>query len=367
MKTLLLVGGGHAHVHVIERWQRDPIPAVQLVVVAAEAAAPYSGMVPGWLAGRYRFDEITIDVAALTQRAGGRWVAQDAAGLDAAKQQLLLADGNTLAYDVASINIGSTLHPPAQLASTAAALLSMRPLSQLQARWKALLAQRAVPTSRAARARRVVVAGGGPAGIEALLAVLKGLAVGPLSHALEGVVLTRDTRLLTHHAPNVRRYMQRALAQANVTVHTETDAATYPYNDTDIVLWATGAQAHAWPSRSGLEVDGAGFIQVNAQLQSVSHPQVFAAGDCCAFVPPQPKAGVTAVRMGPDLGANLWAALGAGQATPHQPRSRQLALLATADGRAVASWGPWTAQGAWVWRLKDRIDRRFVARFNGSG
>lgn len=131
----------------------------------------------------------------------------------------------------------------------------------------------------------------------------------------------------------------------------------------DLLLWATGAQAHGWPGASGLAVDESGFVRVDAHLRSVSHPEVHAVGDCAAWARPLPKAGVYAVRMGSALVRNLRAALGDGDARPYRPQRRYLALLATADGQAIGSWGAFSAQGRWLWRWKDRIDRAFIARF----
>ncbi|MDQ2928881.1 MAG: FAD-dependent oxidoreductase, partial [Pseudomonadota bacterium] len=136
---------------------------------------------------------------------------------------------------------------------------------------------------------------------------------------------------------------------------------------TDVVLWATGAEAHSWQRGCGLAVSDRGFIRIDERLRSCSHPQVHAVGDCAEWARPLPKAGVFAVRMGPVLSRNLRAALGAGTPVPYAPQRRYLALLATADGRAIASWGRWSLQGRWLWRWKDRIDRAFVGRFVIAG
>lgn len=362
LRRLVLVGGGHAHVQVIEQWIREPVPGVELVVVAIDAQAPYSGMVPGWLAGIYRFDEITIDVAALTQAAAGRFVQDEVVELDLAHQTLKLSRTPPLRYDVLSINIGSTLRPPASLRGH---VLSMRPLNRLHTAWEQLLQATRLRAKDGGQPVRVVGAGGGPAGVESLLCALARLRDLRPDLRFIGDIVTRDTQLLRGHSPGARRRIEGLLRQKEVTVVTGVDATAHPVGPDDIVLWATGAQAHRWPIDSGLAVDDQGFIRVDQNLRSVSHPQVHAAGDCCAWASPLPKAGVMAVRMGPPLSQNLRAALGGGDTHAYAPQRRHLALLATGDGRAVASWGPWSATGSWVWRWKDRIDRGFIARFNG--
>jgi selenide,water dikinase len=128
-------------------------------------------------------------------------------------------------------------------------------------------------------------------------------------------------------------------------------------------LIATGAAAPPWPAASGLATDAAGFVRVNAMLQSVSHPFVFTAGDVAAYADARPKSGVFAVRAGPPLAKNLRAICQGQALTPWQPQQRALYLLSTGGRHALAAWGGFSTSGTWVWRWKDRIDRRFIARF----
>jgi NADH dehydrogenase FAD-containing subunit len=189
---------------------------------------------------------------------------------------------------------------------------------------------------------------------------------------VHGGLVTRGTTLLPGLAPAARRAAQRALERAGVTVQLGSGWCGPVDTGSDVVLWATGAEAHDWqrdPSRRGaLAVDGQGFVRIDSQLRSVSHPQVFASGDCASWPDHAlPKAGAHAVRMGPVLARNLRAALvgpaDAGPLVAHRPQRHFLALLATGDGRAIASRGAFGAEGAWAWRWKDRIDRRFLDRF----
>ena len=169
-------------------------------------------------------------------------------------------------------------------------------------------------------------------------------------------------------APAAVRAAQRALVRAGVTLQLGTAWSEHLAAGSDLVLWATGAEAHAWQRdaarRGGLAVSERGFIRIDPLLRSVSHPQVYAVGDCAEWASPLPKAGVYAVRMGPVLTRNLRAALGQGSAAAYVPQHRFLALLATGDGRAIASRGGFGTSGRWVWRWKDHIDRSFVRRFH---
>lgn len=369
MKQLLLMGAGHAHAQVLLDWARAPVPGVNLVVVSPHARAPYSGMVPGWLAGAYRFDEIVIDFPALCAAAGARWVGAELQSLDAPHRRVRLSTGEELPYDLLSLNVGSTLDEPVCPGAT---VLPLRPLSALHTRYAALLqtwADSAAPA--AGSAFQLTAVGGGAAGFESLLAVLARLRSLQPGREVSARLLSRGAQLLPGIAPAARRAAAAALQRAGVQVQL---GQGWPLDEaaprTDLLLWATGAQAQAWqrdPQRRGaLAVDGAGFVRVDALLRSVSHPQVLAVGDCAAWAQPLPKAGVYAVRMGPVLTQNLRAALGQGEPRHYTPQHHFLALLATADGRAIASRGRFGLEGAWAWRWKDRIDRGFIRRFAPS-
>jgi pyridine nucleotide-disulfide oxidoreductase family protein len=360
MKHLLLVGAGHAHAQVLADWARAPVPGVQLSVVSPSALAPYSGMVPGWLAGHYAFEEICIDFAALAAAAGAQWLVDEVLAVDAAASRVHLASGRVLAWDVLSLNVGSTLLPPAGLPGR---VLSLRPLGRLRAAWDELLAQQA---AGAAPIGQVTAVGGGAAGVEALLAVLSRLRTLQPGQRIAARLVTRG-ELLPGLAPGAVRAARAALQRAGAEVHTGTGFDPADAQADGLLLWATGAQAHPWQRDSGLATSEQGFFRVDPQLRCLGQPQVFAVGDCAEWAAPLPKAGVYAVRMGPVLTANLKATLAGLPLHTYTPQHRFLALLATADGRAIAARGRWSLHGRWLgraaWRWKDHIDRGFLARF----
>jgi selenide,water dikinase len=132
----------------------------------------------------------------------------------------------------------------------------------------------------------------------------------------------------------------------------------------DAIVWATGAGAPALLQGSGLALDQNGFVAVGETLQSVSHREVFAAGDVASILGhPRPRSGVYAVRQGPPLAHNLRAALTGARMVRHVPQAKSLALITSGDRYAVASRGNWALEGRWVWRWKDWIDRRFMERY----
>lgn len=366
MQRVILAGAGHAHAQVLLAWRDGPLPGVELVVVSPHALAPYSGMVPGWLAGTYAYEDIVIDFPALCRQVGARWVAASIDRLDADRQCVHLDHGESLRYDWLSLNTGSTLTPPQGEFSPR--VLSMRPLSQLRADYDQLLERWQRDDST--RPFQVTAVGGGAAGFESLLAVLRRLRTLRPDRRVQGALLTRGVELLPGYPTAARHRALRALKDADVTVQLGTTWCDAIGQSSDLVLWATGAQAHHWQrspaSRGSLAASTEGFVLIDDCLRSVSHPHIFAVGDCAQWQTPLPKAGVYAVRMGPVLAHNLHAALTGQLMQPYSPQAIFLSLLATADGKAIASRGRWSLSGRWAWRWKDHIDRSFIRRFAPS-
>lgn len=241
MKRLVLAGAGHAHALVLRALVRQPMLGVEVVVVSPQPLAPYSGMVPGWLAGNYRFDKIAIHFPPLAMAAGARWYQGEIDMLDPARRQLRLADGSTLDYDVLSLNVGSTLQPPP---AEHAQILPLRPLAMLYGRYGSLLERWG--RDPAGRPFVVTAVGGGAAGFEALLAVLARLRALRPERVVHGGLVTRGTRLLPGLAPTARRAAQRALDRAGVTVQFGSGWCSSVERSSDVVNWATGAEAHGW-------------------------------------------------------------------------------------------------------------------------
>lgn len=360
MKRIVLVGAGHAHALVLDAWRRQPLAGVDLVLVAPDALAPYSGMIPGWLAGQYLFEQTLVDFIGLCQRAGATLVKAELLELDPDRQQALLSDGQTLSYDWLSVNVGSTLRPP----SSQTPILAMRPLSTLKARYEQWLAH--WQAAHDGTPVRLTSVGGGAAGVESLLCIKHRLEQLRPDKPVHAQLVTRGATILPSFSAQARRLALKALHQADITLQLGTAWCETIAQSSDLIIWATGAEPHAWQTapktRGSLQVDSMGFVVVNECLQSTSHSNVFAVGDCAALPDPVPKAGVYAVRMGATLAANLHAAASGQPLSPFKRTGKALALLNTANGHAIASWGPLGWQGRWVMRWKDRIDKGFIQK-----
>lgn len=373
LKDLVLIGGGHAHVQVLKRFGMNPMPGVRLTLIARDIDTPYSGMLPGYIAGHYDFDACHIDLAPLARFAGARLYHAEAAAIDRAARTVLCRDRPPVPYDVLSIDIGS--RPKAHdIPGAAEHATPVKPIDRFAARWTDLVAR---VGSQAGRFR-IGVVGGGAGGVEVLLAMrhrLRALdqAAGRDPDRLRFVLVTAGA-LLASHPPKVAAIFRHVLAARGVELRLNAPVARVERGrlfladgtaiELDEILWTTQAGAAPWLAKSGFDCDADGFVKVQATLQTLSDPSVFAAGDVAAVVEhPRPKAGVFAVRQGPPLADNLRRVL-AGQPTrPFVPQQRFLSLISTGDQYAVASRGAWAAEGAWLWRVKDWIDRRFMRAF----
>jgi selenide, water dikinase len=368
---IVLLGGGHAHVRVVKAFAQRPQPGVRVTLVTRDLETPYSGMLPGVIAGLYGRDEAHIDLVRLAVATGTRLVHAEAVGLDRDAKRVLLAGRPPIAYDILSIDVGIT-PDLASIAGAAEHGIAVKPIGAFLAKLEDLRAR-----CRAGSVRRVAVVGGGAGGVELLLSLRTRLRADAAQHGrapeISFVLVTADALLATHNAP-VRRAFHKHLAAAGVVVHVHCpvtalkdggivcrDGTTIP---ADAVLLATHAAPPAWFAETGLARDAGGFLAVTSMLQSVNDRDIFAAGDCAGLIEtPREKAGVYAVRAGPRLAANLARHAHGGPLRHWRPQRRHLALISTGGRYAVASRGPLKAEGAWLWTVKDWIDRRWMAMY----
>ena len=374
VKDLVLVGGGHAHLTVLKRFGMRPVRGLRLTLVSRTSQSPYSGMLPGHIAGHYSQAEMHFDLWALCRFAGARFVRAEVEGLDIHTQQLHLRGRPVLEFDLLSINTGATPTLP-DLPEWPASLTPVKPIDAFSPRFEALLAR--VTARRGAS--RIGVVGGGAGGVELMLAVRHRLQqvfaqTGRDPAVLSFHLLTAGDALLESHNPRTRARFHAEFRRQGIITHTgmrivrvageRLTAADGRAVELDEVLWVTQAAPAPWFRQSGLSVDETGFLRVGLDLQVENSTGIFAAGDCATIRDhPRPKAGVYAVRQGAVLAENLYRAVVGKPLRRPTPQTQALSLIATGPRHAVASRGRWCFSGAWVWRWKDFIDRRFMQAF----
>ncbi|PXW90737.1 pyridine nucleotide-disulfide oxidoreductase family protein [Nitrosomonas sp. Nm84] len=369
-KYLFLIGCGHSHISIIKKLGICPLPDTKVTLISTDSLIPYSGMLPGLIAGHYTFEDCHIDLQKLCQRAGVQFVHSEVQHIDPLTKRIYCYQHPSLQYDLLSINIGSQ---PAlnDIKGANKHGCPIKPFQQFLDYWQHWL--KIAQSMNTNVLQRIVMTGGGAASIEVLLAMHYKLRHTTSIHASFTLVCANQN-ILSSFNERVQVFFKRHLKTLDITIISGRHVAAINQHqltlddgtilDYDFSAWATHAGAQFWPAESGLKCDNKGFIQIDQYLRSVSHPDIFAVGDIAAFMTPLPKAGVYAIRQGPVLASNLAATLKQHPLLAFKPQKRFLSLLTTGDRHAIASWGPLFGHGKWVWWWKNYIDRAFVVRFN---
>ena len=360
-REILLIGGGHAHVEIIRRYGRAPIPDTQLTVVDRNPFPVYSGMVPGFVADQYKQTELEIDLRVLCEKSGVLFREGNVTRVE--QDSLSLGDGQSIHFDVASIDIGSTV-AGTDCPGVQEFALASRPIAILVAEIEKVLESVDSPTP-------IHVVGAGASGVELAFCIEARLR--RIQPALTPVALvTSDSGVLASSPPAIRARVEKALKQRGIAVlqnSAVSEVSRESLNTSDgrthrtgATLWVTGPAAHDLGRISALPTDKRSFIRIEPTFQVLGHENLFAVGDC-ASLPGMRKAGVFAVRAGPILDRNLRAFLQGEPLREYQPQNDFLSLLNLGDGTAIGSKFGIVAEGRWVMRLKDRIDRSFMEKY----
>ena len=374
LRDIVLVGGGHSHAVLLRNFGMQQMPGVRLTLICTDTQTPYSGMLPGYVAGHYDYDQVHIDLGRLCAFAGARMYRAEVTGIDRAARKVLCRDRPPVPYDRLSINIGSTPQAAAVPGAITHAI-PVKPIHDFNLRWLALLER----VRNHPGATRIAVVGGGAGGVELLLAMQYRLrnelrAMDRDPGQLDFHLLTAGATILPTHNAGVQRRFERVLAARGVRVHRQAQVVevtagglrtqngeTLP---ADEIVWVTNAGGAPWLAATGLALDPAGFVLVNDRLQTLTDPDIFAVGDVASLaVRPLEKAGVFAVRQGRPLADNLRRSIEGKPLEAWHPQRSWLALISTGDRYAVGSRGALGFAGDWVWRWKDWIDRRFMRKF----
>ncbi len=374
IKDLVLIGGGHSHVAVLKKFGMKPLAGLQITLITRDVHTPYSGMLPGFIAGHYSYDESHIDLRPLAKFCGARLFHAPATFLHLEDKQVICGDRPPIRYDVLSINTGST-PSHIEVPGSKEHALAVKPINKFIHGWDVLMQN----VLERKGDFKVVVVGAGAGGVEVALATQFHLRNLLRENSYTDAKLRFDLvsgngPILATHNHSIQRRFRRVLAEREIIIHKGSKANRVSANrielengeslHADAIIWATHASAPSWYKESGLAVDERGFIAVNDSLQSISHENVFAAGDIATVTNyPRPKSGVFAVRQGPPLYKNIRRALTNKPLKRHVPQISFLSLISTGDKCAIGSRGMFAFEGAWIWKLKDYIDREFMRKY----
>lgn len=376
-KELVLIGGGHSHAIALRNFAMNPLPGVRITLISEQSNTPYSGMLPGHVAGHYTYEECHIDLRQLATAAQAQLYVDQAIGLNLDQNQVLCAVHPPVHFDTLSIDIGSTPELP-DIPGLLDYSVPVKPWRFFLQQWQQVIER---VTQHPDQPISIGVVGGGAGGVELVLTIQHQLqqilqAAGQPVSNLTMHLFHRGARVMTGHNARIRNRFQQILIQQGINLHLKKTVLQVQRGkvicesgfqvECDTIFWVTRASAPIWPRQSGIATDNRGFIQVRPTLQSASHPHIFAAGDIAAMVEsPRPKAGVFAVRQGKPLAENLRRLLQGESLQIYKPQSKFLSLISTGDRKAIMSWGalPLGNESAWLWRWKDAIDRKFMDQF----
>ncbi len=365
IKDVVLIGGGHSHSILIRQWAMQPLAGVRLTLISENVLTPYSGMLPGLVAGHYTHDEVHIDLLRLCQWAGVRFIKARLEAIDLAKKQLRVnADRPAIAFDVLSLDTGST--PELSVTGSEQHSVAVKPVNEFYAHWESLRNS----LDAAQKPVKLGVVGSGAGGLELVMAMQHALRKSDVHFHW----IIRGQAPLKNRPNKVKQLALDAVKAAGIQVHSEFDVtrlsgqSIYAKDGREIeldeVIWCTGARAPEWPKLAGLDTDDKGFVLTNAHLQSISHNFVFATGDIGTQQhTPSAKAGVFAVRQAPYLFQNIRRYLLGNKLKSYRPQRDFLSLMATGAKSAIASRNRFAIDGRWVWRWKNQIDQKFMQQF----
>jgi pyridine nucleotide-disulfide oxidoreductase family protein len=341
VKRILLAGAGHAHLAVLRSLSREPLHGARFALVSPRGRQIYSGMLPGIIAGHYRRDEAEVDLARLAEAAGAEFIEGEVAKLDHGGRVAVLQDASELEYDLVSLNVGSLVERSIPGAGFA---LAAKPFEAFFDKLSTV------------KLNRVAIAGAGASGIELAMALrYRGAAVTLYSQHAQPTP-ARSESALRRMGVDLRPGMPISAIERGPLVISGASRQEF-----DVVILTTGAKPLPWLRGGGLAHDEQGFVLVDDKLESVSHPGVFAAGDCATLQSrPVPKSGVYALRQGEALVLNFRRMLRGEPPLAYRPQRHALLLVSCGRRYAIAQRGAWSAQGRWVWWWKNRIDRAWV-------
>jgi pyridine nucleotide-disulfide oxidoreductase family protein len=376
-KTLVLIGGGHSHVIALKLFGKNQNNQLKLILISDTEKTPYSGMLPGHIAGYYSYEQTHIDLVSLAKFAQAELYLDRAINLDLENNQVICESQRRINFDLLSIDIGSTPNSSKIVGATQYATPA-KPVPQLLKAWNQLLS---TVTKYPDNSLTLSIVGGGIGGVELTLNMhsrLQKIITDPKN--LQINLFQKGEKLLPNNNSWVQNKLTDILEQKNIHLHLNAKVTAILPNQviyesslshceknelifipSDYTFLVTEASAPQWVKNSGLSTDEKGFILVNNNLQTLSHPHIFATGDIATITNyPRPKAGVFAVRQGKPLWENLNRFIANKPLKNYFPQTNYLSLIGTGNKNAIASWGyvGWESPLLWYW--KNYLDHQFM-------
>lgn len=380
VSDLVLLGGGHANIQVLKMMAMNPIGGLRITLISDQTHSPYSGMIPGYLAGYYSYEECHFDLRRICEELGQRFIKAKIIGVDPQRKKIQLENRAEISYDCASINVG--IEPRSiehSLSEPTFKIIPLKPISQFIAHWDQLISD--LKNYKGRDSLKLAVVGAGASGVE--ISIILKMLIDQHKWNAQVSLIHRHDYLVSAKDVRAQKRLLKTLKELSIKVYQNTEVLEIHDNSLVLkdeqarihtegfyrALIATQASAPKWFKSSGLPVNQDGFLKVTEKLLVENEDTLFAAGDCIHFSPsPLKKAGVYAVRQGMILEHNIRAFFNRKSSLKtFQPKKNVLSLITIGNRKALVHQdSPSILRWMWpslLWTVKDWIDRHFMNRF----
>lgn len=105
LKELILIGGGHAHIHLLKMIGIKDIKGIRITLISKDTYTPYSGMLPGYISGIYTKEQCHLDLRQLCSYSNIRFIQNEVNYINIKKKLIYFKDNNRppLSYNIVSI------------------------------------------------------------------------------------------------------------------------------------------------------------------------------------------------------------------------------------------------------------------------
>ncbi len=369
-KHIVLVGAGHAHLHVIRHAQTLIRAGAKITLVAPDIYWYYSGMATEVLSGYYGVKDFRVDLRTLTEKNGVEFCVDEVTSILPEHKRLITAAGRTLDYNWASFAIGSIpLEREGDVPVDGSfPLQPVRNIIELRNEVETLLELETEKTLS------FVILGGGAAGVETALNLASLLKQRTHPAGVKVTLLESKGRVLSGFPAAASKQAYRKLVRLGVQVrtqaviqHVQSGRVVLDRGETmdfDLAVVTMGVRVPELLEKAMLFTDEGGALVVERTLRSHEHPEFFATGDCARVMGlGLMRLGVHAVAQGPVLLHNLLAVLQGGKLKQVTHTQTPLQIVSLGPNDALWIKGSTVLNGRWAVWLKHFIDKRYVRQY----
>ena len=370
MVHVVFIGGGHSHGIALKEWVKKKVTGVKVTLISNVKYTPYSGMLPGFMAGYYRYEDIHINLEKLAKFADIDLIIDQVINIEPEQKKVICQSGNIINFDVLAINIGSTPQNP-QIKGANLYTIAAKPVPYLLEKWQKIVT---FCEENPSSPITLTIIGGGAGGVELSLNMHH-----RLSHIVEPEKLTinlihRGKKILSQQNQRTSNLLTHILNHRKINLYLQTEIDEVKAKEvvtksgekisSDYTFLVTNVQPASWLKHNKIMTDQKGFILVKNTLQTINYKNIFATGDIATIHNfPHPKAGVFAVRQGKPLFKNICRYLSNKPLITYTPQQKYLSIIGTGDQKAVAIWDVISCRSPLLWSLKEWLDFNFMNQF----